>query len=547
MVTGFKKFIPIKGNDNGETLPKRPLTTLILSWVVIIVVSVGLILAFAGVIVSTIAEKKAAVEFKKINGVFSSLKINLFTRSVTVKNLSWQSSQTLYPHTIVLKVIRLQGISPFELFYNHKIQARELLLDSGIISYNSVPKIDSIKVPLTKSYGVAIQHITLRNVKTELKGDSLVKMEAMLSVSFGAINITTPDNILASLKSSFRYVNGSAKQILIKKDSGFYTIRTDQITINSDTRAIAIDSFVLIPNYGKYEFAKAMGKQTDRVDLSIDKIDVNGLNFPGLLDSTISIHKISVHTAKLHAFRDKRIPDRNTSIRAMPMTTLKKLPFGINIDSIAIDNSMITVEELSVGGFRPGHINFQELSAVFVGLSNRYDVKKPKYARLNASAKIMGSGLIKAAFHFPLDESLTYSASGVVSGLPLRDLNPILENSAQIRIESGTLNELRFNFNYTDIRSKGSIEIKYEELNLTRLNFDRDKSTNFFKTFLLNAFVKNSKDKSTAQAKRMGIIDMQRDRHQFIFGYWWKSLQSGLKYSVLGKPAQPSVHAKAKK
>ncbi len=518
-----------------------------LSWLLIIVMSVSMIVALAGFIFSIVVEKRAVTEFRKIHGEFSSLKINLFTRSVTVKNLNWQSRYTLYPHTIVLKVVRLQGISPYQLFYNHKIQARELLLDSGIISYNSVPKIDSIKVPLTKSYGVEIEHITLRNVKTEVKGDSLVKMEAILSVSFGAINITTPDRILASLKSSFRYLNGSAKQLLINKDSGFYTIKVDHMNINSHLQTLAFDSFVLIPNYGKYEFAKAFGKQTDRVDLSIDKIDVKGLNFPGLLDSTFSMDKISVHKAILHVFRDKRIPERNKSIKSMPMTALQKLPFSFSIDSIAINNSKITVEELSPEGFRPGYINFQELSAVMAGLSNRYKVKKPKYARLTASAKIMGSGLINAAFLFPLDDSPTYSASGVVSGLPLRDLNSILENAAQIRIESGLLNELRFNFNYTDINSKGSIEIKYEDLNMTRLNFDRDKSTNFFKTLLLNAFIKNSKDKSTSQANRTGIIDVQRDRHHFIFNYWWKSLQSGLKYSVMGKPEQPSVQSSAKK
>ncbi len=519
---------------------KRPLSTRILSWVIIIAISVSLILIFGGIIFSTVVEKRAAIEFKKINGAFSSLKIDLLTRSITVQNLNWQANHTLYPHTIVLKFVRLQGISPFQLFYNHKIQASELLLDSGIVSYNSVPVIDSIKVPLAKSYGVEIQHITIRNVKTIVKSDSLLKMEAILSTSFGPINITSPDNTVASLKSSLQYLNGSAKQLLIKKDGGFYTIRVARLNFNSQTQTIAIDSFVLIPNYGKYEFANELGEQTDRVDLGIDKIAVTGLNFAGLLDSTISIHKISVHTAILHVFRDKRIPDRNKSIIEMPMTALKKLPFGIRIDSIAIDNSKITVEELSPGGFRPGYINFQELSAVMAGLSNRYKIKTPKYAQLTASAKIMGSGQINAAFLFPLDESPTYLASGVVSALHLRNLNSILENTVQIRIESGMLNELRFNFNYTDINSKGGIEIKYEDLNMTRLNFDSRKSTNFLKTLLLNAFVKNSKDKSTSRAKRIGVIDVQRDPHHFIFNYWWKSLQSGLKYSVLGKPDQPS-------
>jgi len=167
-------------------------------------------------------------------------------------------------------------------------------------------------------------------------------------------------------------------------------------------------------------------------------------------------------------------------------------------------------------------------------LSNRYYENKPTYSQLDAKANIMGNGRISASFRFPLDGSPLYSAKGSVSNMPLTDLNPILENSAQIRIESGILNELYFNFNYTDYKSVGTIEINYNDLQLTKLNSDKEKSVDRLNTVLINAFLKKTKDETTEQRKRMGIIDQDRDRHRFVFNLWWKSIQSGLKSSVLG-------------
>jgi len=168
------------------------------------------------------------------------------------------------------------------------------------------------------------------------------------------------------------------------------------------------------------------------------------------------------------------------------------------------------------------------------GLSNRYYNNKPKYSQLDASAMIMGDGLITASFRFPLDGSSLYSAKGKVEKLSLPELNPMMENSAQVRIESGGLNELFFNFNYTDFKSDGTVEINYEELKLTKLNPDKEKSVDHLKTVLINAFLKKTKDETTEQRKRMGTIEADRDRRRFIFHFWWKSLQSGLKSSVLG-------------
>ncbi len=494
----------------------------------------SILLALAGTILSYVVQKKAEQEFQKVNGTFSSLSINLFTRSVTVNHIVWQTPVDSFPHKAIIGKIQLRGISFFQLLFSKQLYARTLLIDSGSVQFNPSQKRDSTRVHQDNSFSFEIENVILNNIFAEIKRDSLTEMEGLFNLRYGTLKIESLDEIHTACKSVFKYFNGDVTNLKINKRGGYYTSKIDKIEFDSHHQSIYIDSLRLIPNYDKYEFATIAGRQVSRLNLIIKRIEVEGLNYHKLFDSLVSIRKISIDHVNLHSFRDKRVPLQNKKIVPMPMTSLSELSFALEVDSIAIDDSMITVEEFAPLALRPGYINFQKLNAVLVGLSNRYYNNKPQFAQLNASAMIMGDGLITASFRLPLDGSPLYSAKGKVSNFSLPKLNTILENSAQVRIESGKLNELFFNFNYTDFKSTGTIEINYENLKLTMLNSDKEKSTDRLKTVVLNALLKKTKDESIEQAKRQGTIEAERDRQRFVFNLWWKSLQSGLKSSVVG-------------
>ncbi len=531
-MAGFRKIIPV--NHNGDNfLSKRPASRRIFKWFAIVIISLGILLVCAGYILSYYAQKKAETEFQKVNGSFSSLKINLFERSVTVHDISWKSPEDSTENKASIYRIKLQGISLFQLIINKQLYAQTLRVDSGAISFKPSQKKDSVQKSSRKSFPFEIENVILHDVFVELKQDSVTQIEALLNLRYGALKFDSLGNLNASLRSAFRYFQGDIAHVKLKKANGLYASHIDKIKFDSEDELLSIDSLKLIPMQGKYEFAHVKGKQVSRLDLSVRNIDISGLNYNTIFDSLISIRKVAVHAANLHSFRDKRMPFKN-GLMDLPMKSLQKLKVALEIDSITIDSTKITVEEFAEQATQPGHINFQNLTALMTGLSNRYYNNKPKYSQLDAQAKLMGSGLITASFRFPLDGSPLYSAKGKIANMPLSDINPILENSARVRIESGQLNELYFNFNYTDLKSEGLVEINYDNLLITVLNADKEKSIDKVKTVLVNAFLKKTKDESTEQRKRIGAINIDRDRHRFVFNLWWKSLQDGLKSSVLG-------------
>lgn len=519
---------------SGEKFFKRSITRRLLRWLSILILTGGLLLLAAGGILSYVAQKKATAEFQKINGTFSSLKINLFTRSVTVKNITWASPVDSFPHKVKIGRLQLSGISMLKLLFDKQLYAQVLLIDSGGVLFNRSQKKDTTEAKTKNSFSFEIENVILRNVFAQTKTDTVTEIEGLFNLRYGVVKVDSLAGILASCKSVFQYFEGNISNLKIDKRGGFYTSQVDKIEFNSLNRSIVLDSVKLIPKYDKYEFGKAFGRQVTRLKLGVKRIDVQGLNYQSLFDSVVSITALSIQQANLYTFRDKRIEFKNTKIIPMPMASLAKLPFGLEVDTIAIDDSYITIEEFAPTAVRPGYVNFQNLNALMTGLSNRYYSNKPKYSQLDASAKFMGDGLISASFRFPLDGTALYSAKGRIEKFSLPEINTMLENSVQVRIESGRLSELLFNFNYTDFKSNGAIEINYEDLKITMLNHDKEKSVDRLKTAMINAFLKKTKDETTDQRKRIGVIDVDRDRLRFIFQLWWKSLQSGLKSSVVG-------------
>jgi hypothetical protein len=105
-------------------------------------------------------------------------------------------------------------------------------------------------------------------------------------------------------------------------------------------------------------------------------------------------------------------------------------------------------------------------------------------------------------------------------------------------VTSGTLNKLTFNFDYTDHKATGTVLVNYEDLKVNTLTKEKEPEKNEVKTFVVNTILKNNKTKNTDKEKRMGVIDFERDRRRAIFHYWWRSVLTGIKSSMVEAPAK---------
>lgn len=478
-------------------------------------------------------EKAITKEIVAANGTVSSVQVELFARSLFISKLRWSEradSLHPYPSSIQTKSVNLKGIHLLTLLFKKKIVVNKIILDSGFIDVNTNFKRagnHKSKKPLFAA--IKIKQFSLNNITTQLRLDTTTYFTGIFTCILKGVDLQ-----LDSAKQKPTRIKSAdvvIANIVLHHPEGMYHGTIKQIKFQSKRGSVQIDSVLLIPSFGKYAFAHVEGKQVGRINLSIPAIAIDGLHWENLQTGAIQISMISIPGFDLYAFRDRRVPFPSTKIKAMPMASFGSFRIPVQVDSVKVNDARIRIEEFPLGSTTSGTVTFDHVGALLTGLNNRLQANQPRYAILTATGLLMSQGPVKAEFQFPLDGSENYHAKGSLDRMDLTALNPVLENMVDLRIKSGNLNSLTFNFNYNDYTSKGSLNLAYENLIVTSLNKNKS-STNELKTILIKVFMKRDQIKATPLSERMGVIDIKRDRTKFIFNLWWKSVHDGLKSSM---------------
>jgi hypothetical protein len=474
-----------------------------------------------------------------LNGKAEDVKVTLFSRTLKVKSFAWAStsdSSNLKQHSIRIGTLTARGINLFELFKTHTIIFDRVIIDSGKFQFDRSSKTIFTKSGDFESPVFKFTSIQLKSVQTQVTLDSLVSFSSLLNCELKEVYIEKSPT--AAISYSIKSAGGTITKISMSRHEGMYGLTISSIQFNTDVQNLIIDSILVIPNYEKYDFAHKAGRQVGRLNLSVPRVSINGLNFHKMADSVWTASQVEIESFDLYSFKDKRVAEK-PRIKEMPMAFFLTLPYSINVDTVLIHKGHVVVEEFPETGIESGVVTFDDLSATLTHLNNRIKEGDLPYATLQAKALLMKQGQINATFQFPLDGSAIYRAEGTVSRMSFTALNPLLKGLADIQVESGYLNNMKFNFNYTDYISKGLLQVEYENLHIIVLN-KNEESTNEFKTLLVNTFVKTHVDQNENLVQKSAAIDIKRDRSKFIFNVWAKSVLDGLKNSMLKSFAKNS-------
>jgi hypothetical protein len=528
------------------------------------------VLLVGGLVLSNLALKKFDSKLRAAGIKIRSLDVNLFARSLTIEGFEWQRqiddslASALKPSIpdslhlapgylhVRLETIRASNISILALIQKKEIQVGSLLFSHGRILMDAsnfsrkqaVRHIDHKVAEQLPFAGLSIRQLSIEDVNVVMKNDSVTEHMANVSLELRDVVLNESDRFKepqAYSLSGFKIDVGNYKMTAHRSN---YTLSVKHLLADSRTKEVVIDSVVLLPKYGKYQFSRRQGRQVDRFVLRAPKIALSGLDFSKLGDSIVIAASLKITDANLYVFRDKRLPFTRRKHMPLPVALIRTLPFGFAIDSLILADTKITYEEFPEKGFETGYIVFDRLQAYIDRLSNRDLYPGLKQAVLHVTSHVMQNGLIKVDFTLPYDKPQIYNARGRISNLNLHRLNPMLESLAFVRVESGRLNALDFNFDYDDYASRGDVFINYENLKLAGLKKEKGGKENDVKSFALGLFVRKDKNREVPIEKRTGKIYYERDRSRAIFNVWVKSLFSGVKSSVVDPPSErkPQTH-----
>tara|TARA_Y100001935_G_C17311764_1_gene517148 strand:+ start:10679 stop:12259 length:1581 start_codon:yes stop_codon:yes gene_type:complete len=422
------------------------------------------------------------------------------------------------------------------------------LLDQRFPKFGNVtvlqPEFEVYARPITsatepaKSKDIKIEGtISTFDVIIENGSGKIIDQDGYTQFSIEELNLSAREVNLNSLllESNLPYLKDlsiSGKNANYDLDEELYNFNIGDFAFNKSEQKAIFKNISFTPLVEKYKFAKIKGKQVDRFDLSVDEIALNGLNIDSLQVPKLELSSIHISGAELEVFHDKHM-DPGPAIQYKPLLhdALELPGFSIGIDTIHIRNSEIRYGEHPPGSKAAGYISFNELNAT---LRNIRTPEHPEFDDDSLYLHVITNFMDVSRFEVNLsyatfDENDTHHLQAYLSPMDGTTLNPMLVNTAFMRIDQGQINALDLDLTFTDEKATGSLILDYDNVQLTHLDKEDNTNTNFktrLKDFLANNLILNTSN--TGKDLKPVDIDLPRPKDKAIFGYWWRALRSGL-------------------
>jgi len=303
------------------------------------------------------------------------------------------------------------------------------------------------------------------------------------------------------------------------------TAKVGSLTWNENPKTLSVHSFSVMPKLSKEESFQKAEWQKDYMTIEGEAVHISGINFrqePN--DSTLEINKIIVDHLNLSTTRDKRIPFKHGVQKSMPTILISAIKRPIKIDSVLIQHSNVTINEISDKTNKQGTIPLQDINAVLTNVSN--DPTNKDSLTIVANAKILDHYIRYMRYSEVYGDSLsTFYMNVNVSPLPLPVLSEITVPLASVRIEQGKSDTLYASWVGNKHAAIGQMDFYYKDLKVRLLDKDNPEK-NSFKLKLINSLAngvilhKKNNDSS--------VIFFERDKEKFVFNYWIKTVLGGL-------------------
>ncbi|HMG83063.1 MAG TPA: hypothetical protein VK559_08500 [Ferruginibacter sp.] len=289
-----------------------------------------------------------------------------------------------------------------------------------------------------------------------------------------------------------------------------------------------IKGFDVTPNLSMEETFKKAKWQADYVVIKGDDVTVNNLHINQQKnDSSITADKIIVNNVSLTASRDKRMPFHHNIEKPMPTKLISAIAFPFSVNTVVIENSAATVQEISAKTNQMGIIPLKNINGTVSNIGNINN--KNKNLTVTATASLFSTSIRHFYYSERYDDSLSnFTMSVNVSPINFVELNPITKPLAAIEIEKGSADTLFANWRGNKYAAVGKMNLYYKDLAIKILD-PVNPTKNSLKLRIENGLAGNVVNPDN---KKETLIFFERDRGKFIFNDWLKTVLKGALSSI---------------
>ncbi|WP_339924929.1 hypothetical protein [uncultured Cyclobacterium sp.] len=397
-----------------------------------------------------------------------------------------------------------------------------------------------------------LESILVRNFK--LKGGSFALIDKTDTTSERAFNNLRL--ILSDLNFDFTQKQTFSSDFFFNDDFRFefkdYVLNLsdslNQVSIGKlmvSTDKLVLDEVRFSPRVGRFAYARVKGKQTDAMELFVPKIIIDGFN----LQKFISEEKLEAVTMKLKSpqlevFRDKRIEEDTSVFKMMPQQLMELSSQIVEIDTLIVDNGLVTYREFPLKGMVPGEITFDQFNAKMYPFRLGEFGEDRKTPKVEATLRLNQAAEMKASLSMSFIDPYPLSIDASVGPFELSAINSILATNAFVTVKRGTIKSGEWNFVADKNHAIGAMILKYNDLRVQLLEertLEEAGGRKGILTFVINTLaLRKNNPRPLFNRLVPSPIYVERLHHKFVFNYLWKATFSGLMGSSgLMKPKIP--------
>ena len=498
---------------------------------------------------------------------FSKVTTNVLTGSATLQNVKITADTVRFRelirlkrapnnlYTVTLKKLVVKHFHPLTLYRERKLEIEEVIFDKPeVLMMNRQFDFNEDRPPrlLKSPYSFISKNLDEFRINAIRFQDASFKyvnknVNKLNVFAIDDLNITLIDLLVDSTSVDDPSRFYLLKDVIINLNDYQYTtpnkmynIKLNKLDFRASTGKLRVDKFELEPRYDEMKFAEVAGHATDRFHIQMSNISMNGIDLPVYISKQeLRAKEMGIVNGFVSVFNNGSIDKQVGEIKIgrFPHQLLQKLAPPVLVQKINLKDVNITYGVYNSESQQRGRISFEHTSGVFKNVTNL-----PKIKAINPTMEVslntylLGQASLDVNFKFDLKAPKgDFEYKGVLHNFNARVLNQITKPLGLVRINSGIVDKLQFDFKADNTGAKGKVDFYYYDLSVALMRNDPSKDhlvTRGLISILANALLINSENPNRHNEFISSQVDYKKPDSSSFFSLVWRSLFTGIKNSI---------------
>lgn len=462
----------------------------------------------------------------------SDFSLNLFTGCLDIDNLSIHIQPKINGQLQVQSSkTHIHGLSYWKYFLADQLVIQDVIFEDVDIHFAST--LDNKTLNDSTAQQPTIPEISIAEIQIH-KGKLNWSKQDIQKISIDSFSTNIIDLTIQpdkdSIVTNWVSITGVAHQIKANDTKKNHNLFIQKTQLFND-KTLVISDFQLRPKRSKENFISPLPHRKARLDLQIPKISISPFSTKSLfLKKSFITQSITLENGFLNVFIDQRKSACQTCTKTYFYEHLAMSEIPIQIDSLLVKNSSITLEEMGQNN-EIGTLKWHDIYAHISDLTNKPETQK-SHTHVQVQSDFINDSHVELNFKFPnFNTQKAYYFDGRIDRIDLKKLNQFLTFSKRLQIKDGEMSALTFTGKGDLSSSDGTMKFKYKDLDIALLK--DDKSTRKIFSKLVNTLIRNKNNPDENNVLRTGkMYSERRTEKSFLFN-WWTTILSGIKSTVL--------------